>query len=71
TVIRSVMENPAWSGFMIWMFCNANTYTDTAYRTGRPRSYNNKGLVDEYRRATTAWRMLPEIIRPYLAGSCQ
>ena len=71
TVIRSVLENPAWSGFMIWMFCNANTYTDTAYRTGRPRSYNNKGLVDEYRRAKTAWRMLPEIIAPYLAGSCQ
>ncbi|MBQ6598808.1 MAG: hypothetical protein IJH79_14760, partial [Lentisphaeria bacterium] len=66
TVIRSVLENPAWSGFMIWMFCNANTYTDTAYRTGRPRSYNNKGLVDEYRRAKTAWRILPEIIRPYL-----
>ena len=57
-VIQSVMSNPQWSGFVLWMFCNANTYTDTVHKTGRPRCYNNKGLLDEYRRPKLAWNAL-------------
>ena len=60
--VRSVMDNPEWSGFMLWMFCNANTYTDTTSKTGRPRGYNNKGLLDEYRRPKAAWRALRDLI---------
>lgn len=62
-VMRSVLENPSWSGVMLWMFCNANTYTETVYKTGRPRGYNNKGLLDEYRRPKQAFRDLPKIIK--------
>ena len=62
-VIESVMNNPQWCGVMLWMFCNANTYTGTVYKTGRPRGYNNKGLLDEYRRPKMVWNILREIIR--------
>ena len=62
-VMHSVIENPQWSGVMLWMFCNANTYTDTTYKTGRPRGYNNKGLLDEYRRPKAAWNSLKTVIR--------
>ena len=62
-VMKSVLKNPAWSGLMLWMFCNANTYTETPHKTGRPRGYNNKGLLDEYRRPKAAWRTLRNLIR--------
>ena len=61
-VVKSVLDNPNWSGFILWMFCNANTYTGTVYKTGRPRGYNNKGLLDEYRRPKRAWNTLKNII---------
>ena len=63
SVMESVLDNPQWSGVMLWMFCNANTFTETVYKTGRPRSYNNKGLLDEYRRPKAAWHTLKNIIR--------
>ena len=56
--VRSVLNGPQWSGFTLWMFCNANTYPDTVKKTGRPRGYNNKGLLDEYRRPKSAWNTL-------------
>ena len=61
-VVRSVMNDPKWSGFMLWMFCNANTYTGTDKKTFRPRGYNNKGLLDEYRRPKSAWNTLRDIL---------
>jgi beta-glucuronidase len=63
SVMKSVLENPAWSGVMLWMFCNANTYTGAAYKIVRPRCYNNKGLLDEYRRPKLAWHTLRQILQ--------
>ena len=63
TAMREVMDTPEWSGIALWMFCNANTYTDTIHKTGRPRGYNNKGLLDEYRRPKLAWNSLKDLIR--------
>ena len=57
-VVTSVLGNDAWSGVMLWLFCNANTYTETVYKTNRPRAFNNKGLLDEYRRPKAAWMTL-------------
>ena len=61
--VSSVMSNPQWSGVMLWVFCNANTYTGTVYKTGRPRGYNNKGLLDEYRRPKLAWHALRNLLQ--------
>ena len=62
-VVTSVRSNPQWSGVMLWLFCNANTYTGTVYFPGRPRGFNNKGLLDEYRRPKMAWKLLPELFK--------
>lgn len=62
-VIKSVKEDPRWSGFMLWHFCDANTYTDTVYKTNRPRGFNNKGIVDEYRRPKLAFLGITELLR--------
>ena len=65
SVLRSVLENPRWSGVMLWQFCNANTFTGTVFKTGRPRGFNNKGLLDEYRRPKLAWNALKDVIRQW------
>ena len=62
-VVKSVVDNPNWNGVILWMYCNANTFTKTVYKTGRPRGYNNKGLLDEYRRPKMAWKTLKNIIQ--------
>ena len=64
-VVEQVLEDDRWSGFMLWVFCNANTYTDTQYRVNRPRGYNNKGLLDEYRRPKRAFLDLPGLLKKY------
>jgi beta-glucuronidase len=48
---------------MLWLFCNCNTYTGTDYMVMRPRGFNNKGLLDEYRRPKMAWKILPELFK--------
>jgi len=62
-VVTSVRRNRAWSGVMLWQFCNSNTYTGTVHMPGRPRGFNNKGLLDEYRRPKMAWKILPELLK--------
>lgn len=62
-VMHAVLDHREWSGVMLWMFCNVNTYTRGASRVTRPRGYNNKGLLDEYRRPKVAWNTLKKIIR--------
>ena len=71
SVMRSVTGDPAWSGVMLWQFCNANTYTGTVFKTGRPRGFNNKGLLDEYRRPKAAWRALQNVIEEWKNASSQ
>ncbi len=62
-VVESIRNNPEWSGVMLWLFCNCNTYTGTDYMVMRPRGFNNKGLLDEYRRPKMAWKILPELFK--------
>ena len=62
-VVESIRNNPEWSGVMLWLFCNCNTFTGTDYMVMRPRGFNNKGLLDEYRRPKMAWKILPELFK--------
>ena len=59
------------SGVMLWQFCNSNTYTGTVHMPGRPRGFNNKGLLDEYRRPKAAWRALKNVIGEWKNASSQ
>ncbi len=47
--ILEVIENPNIIGIAIWHFSDARTYSGGRAIT-RPRAFNNKGVLDEYRR---------------------
>ncbi len=47
-----------WMGLAIWQFCDVRTTEWTAKALGRPRAFNNKGVVDEYRRPKEAYAVV-------------
>jgi len=64
---------PGWQGLAIWHFSDARTYQD-GHALGRPRAFNNKGLLDEYRRPKQAYQTVAQgfaegVIRPFLQDS--
>lgn len=48
-VCAEVLGNDDIAGVSIWQFCDGRTYNGAA-ALRRPRAYNNKGILDEYRR---------------------
>ncbi|MCE5257715.1 MAG: hypothetical protein LLG44_01465 [Chloroflexi bacterium] len=49
-------------GFYIWQFCDSRT--DSGINAlSRPRCYNNKGLLDEYRRPKLVYYALRDLLR--------
>lgn len=46
--LKGVEAHPEYNGVFVWQFCDCRVPNDLFY--GRPRSMNNKGVVDEYRR---------------------
>ncbi|QPV62783.1 beta-galactosidase [Halosimplex litoreum] len=51
-------ERESVAGFTVWQFCDTLTNPDSAMT--RPRTRNNKGVLDEYRRPKEAYRVLRE-----------
>ena len=51
--IKAVMSHKETSGLFIWQFCDCRVSKECFY--GRPRTMNNKGVVDEYRRRKAAY----------------
>ena len=60
--LRCVAERPEFTGIALWLYCNANTYITGRQALMRPRGFNNKGLLDEYRRPKAAWHALARLI---------
>jgi len=54
-------EESRWCGMTIWQLCDCRTSETTGRALGRPRNFNNKGIVDEYRRPKMAY----ELVRSY------
>lgn len=51
TVIRHMfVDHDHFAGLAIWQFCDIRTAEASHRALGRPRTFNNKGVVDEYRR---------------------
>ena len=48
-------ESGRWCGVAVWQFCDVRSTESLALALGRPRGFNNKGLVDEYRRPKMAY----------------
>ncbi|MHC4874685.1 MAG: glycoside hydrolase family 2 protein, partial [Planctomycetota bacterium] len=52
------------SGLAIWHFADCRTYS-SGYALFRPRAFNNKGILDEYRRPKMAYREVENIFKQY------
>lgn len=51
--LRAVLAHKETVGLFIWQFCDGRISEECFY--GRPRTMNNKGVVDEYRRKKLAY----------------
>jgi beta-glucuronidase len=45
-------------GLSIWQFCDCRSSEAVPRILGRPRGFNNKGVVDEYRRPKMAYEVV-------------
>ncbi|MDO4293790.1 MAG: glycoside hydrolase family 2 TIM barrel-domain containing protein [Eubacteriales bacterium] len=59
--LNAVLSDGRCTGVYIWQF--ADVRVSREWFGGRPRSHNNKGIVDEYRRPKLAYRRVREIFR--------
>ncbi len=63
-VIRQLFVNRERAiGVSIWQFCDVRTSTHARMAMIRPRCFNNKGIVDEYRRPKLAWDGIRRLYR--------
>ena len=53
--LRVYLGRPEVVGTAIWQFCDVRICGDGNWWYGRPRTMNNKGIVDEYRRPKLAY----------------
>ncbi|MDD5348714.1 MAG: glycoside hydrolase family 2 TIM barrel-domain containing protein [Chthoniobacteraceae bacterium] len=58
----AAMHHPRCSGIALWQFCDVRTYGG-GRSIKRPRTFNNKGTLDEYRRPKAAYRAVREVFR--------
>lgn len=61
-VCREVVENKKIAGVSLWQFCDCRTYSN-AGALGRPRAFNNKGTLDEFRRPKSVYATVKKIFR--------
>lgn len=54
------------SGVFLWQFCDVRV--DEAVARGRPRTMNNKGVVDEYRRPKLSYEAVKRRFRAFTDG---
>ncbi len=57
--LTAVLSYKDCMGVYIWQFCDIRI-SDECF-AGRPRTMNNKGIVDEYRRAKLAYDVVKRI----------
>ncbi|MBQ2942766.1 MAG: beta-glucuronidase [Clostridia bacterium] len=57
--LNQLLSNAKIAGTYIWQYCDI--HIPFGRELARPRSFNNKGIVDEYRRPKRAYRVVQEI----------
>ena len=60
--VSCALEDPECSGILLWQFCNTPV-DDNGRIMMRPRGFNNKGLVDEFRNPKLAWNLFPCLLK--------
>jgi beta-glucuronidase len=61
TACRYVIESPEYAGILFWQFCDIQT-EENQRTTMRPYGFNNKGVVDPFRRPKLAWRTIGKLL---------
>ena len=61
--VKAVLESSYGNGVFIWQFCDGKVTEDWWF--GRPRSMNNKGIVDECRRPKLSYDIVKRIFSKY------
>lgn len=61
--IEAFFGNDAFSGTYVWQFCDMNTQHEDYLM--KPRGYNNKGLVSEFRLPKLAYDTVKELYKKY------
>jgi len=59
-VCQEVVDNDAIAGVAIWQFCDCRTY-NCGRALGRARAFNNKGILDEYRRPKQSYGVVKAV----------
>lgn len=68
TVIRHLfVDRDRAVGLSLWQFCDCRSSEQVSRILGRPRGFNNKGIVDEYRRPKLAYEVVKGHYRRLLA----
>ncbi|MCI5842638.1 MAG: hypothetical protein MR004_03090 [Clostridiales bacterium] len=57
--VSAVLTHPGCTGLYIWQFCDVRVSREWFYC--RPRTMNNKGIVDEYRRRKLAYDVVKKL----------
>jgi beta-glucuronidase len=60
--IKGILDSDAVQGFFIWQFCDGRTALPSKVSIGRPRCFNNKGIVNEYRKPKLAYYAVKDIL---------
>lgn len=61
--ITAIVDSNVVQGFYIWQFCDGRTALPSRISIGRPRNFNNKGLVDEHRKPKLAYHIIKRLLR--------
>jgi len=61
--LTAILEHPGASGLYIWQFCDVRVSEEWFH--SRPRTMNNKGIVDEYRRRKLSYEIVKKIYTNY------
>lgn len=59
--VEAVLKNPACSGVFLWQFADCRVTEEWAMH--RPKTHNNKGVVDEYRRPKMSYAVVKELFQ--------
>lgn len=57
--IKAILSYPDCTGVYLWQFCDIRVSEEGWY--GRPRTMNNKGIVDEYRRPKLCYEIVKKL----------
>lgn len=62
-VVKAIFEIKRYTGAAIWMFCDANSHLESSLSFQRPRGFNNKGMLNEFRKPKISWKRVNALMK--------